>query len=99
MEHSPPPGIKEQLRAMMAEEQPKRNRPSWQANCACLIAPALTILSGMWFYMVLLLLAAAIVSVLMLKQPSRRTRQMGASLLVGTGLTLLYTFIAVAHGY
>ena len=84
---------------MMAEEQSKRNAPSWQANCACLLAPALTILCGMWFYMLLLLLAAAIVGVLMLIQPSRRTRQMGASLLVGTALTLLYTIIAVAHGY
>ena len=88
---------KERLRAMVAEEPSKRNVPSWQANCACLIAPTLTTLSGDWLYMMVLLFTAPIVVLVMLIQPSRRTRQMGASLLVGTGLTLLYFFIAVAY--
>ena len=53
----------------------------------------------MWPYILLLLFAAVIVAVLMLIQPSRRTRQMGASLLVGSGLTLLYFVIAIGLGY
>jgi len=64
-----------------------------------MIAPVLAALGGEWFYILPLLPVGMIAGVIMLMRSSRRTRQMGRSLLIGSALSFLYLLGAVGSGW
>jgi hypothetical protein len=85
--------------SLMAVQQQAADGVSPVRNCVCMVIPVLAALAGPWLYVLPLLLVGMAFGAIMLTRPTRRVRQMGRSLLFGSGLSFIYLFMAVGSGW